>query len=174
MIVGGVFTKGNELKDILGLDRDVVGSRYVSAAKEDIDGVVYNGNNGATLLNEEYADYTCDDITGSNIEVIFNYYENVGGQATIEFPSNGCGELDVKRCRKNKDCKWMKDEEKCVSKDDDGGGNGGIGLFGSHALVNEEKPMTKESNSAHHAEWKMMLVGFFLDCGSKIICVEVL
>ena len=102
-VVGGVITKGDKLVDILELDAPIVGRRFVTVAKEDVDGVVFYSGNAITN------NLTCDDVTEDDVETR-NYYETVDGQAIIVFPSDPvtCGDFDGKKkeCRKSKECEW--------------------------------------------------------------------
>ena len=75
VVAGGVFTQGERLTDIVGLDREVVGTRFLTAAKK-VYGVVSSGGfTGLTILNEDYANATCDDVDISDIEDLFNFRE---------------------------------------------------------------------------------------------------
>ena len=110
-VVGGVYTKGDKLVDILELDAPFVGSRFKAFAKEDVDGVVFYSSVFDTTD-------TCDDVTEDDVETR-NYYETVDGQAIIVFPSDPvtCGDFDGKQkeCRKSKQCEWDTNEGTCVS-----------------------------------------------------------
>ena len=158
-VVGGVYITGDKLVDILELDAPFVGRRFITVAKEDVDGVVFYSGNAITN------NLTCDDVTEDDVEIRFNYYETVDGQAIIVFPSDpvNCGYFDSKKeCRKSKDCEWDTDKGTCVSS------LGGSGRLSVESLSKDEaatlQDMANSSNSADHKVWMLvsgMVAGLF-------------
>ena len=153
VVVGGVYTTGDKLIDIYELDAPIVDRRFVAAAKEE-EGVVYNSGSCATCTNDEYADFTCDDIDATNVEEILNFYEN-DGQATIVFPSDPvtCGDFDGKKkeCRKSKQCGWDTNEETCSVST--------LGVFRGESLSKEEAPIQDMANGSDSVDPKMIMSG---------------
>ena len=101
---------------------------------------------------------TCDDIDATNVEEILNFYEKVGGQAIIEFPSDPviCGEVEGKKdCRKSKECEWDTSEGTCVSSSL---GVGGI-FVQVESLSKEEAPIQDMENGSDSADPKMIMSG---------------
>ena len=149
-VVGGVITKGDKLVDILELDAPFVGRRFVTVAKEDVDGVVFYSGNAITN------NLTCDDVTEDDVETRFNYYETVDGQAIIVFPSDPvtCGDFDGKKkeCRKSKQCEWDTNEGACVS-------NLGVAIVRGESLSNEEAQIQDMANGSNSADPKMIMPG---------------
>ena len=147
------------------LGSEVVGTSFASAVKVE-DGVPSFGG---------YVPFvdSCEEISLANITDYFTFEEVVGEKEKFELDapseSDGCAELDMKQCRKSKgECEWTgetgkkKDDGKCVTKENGGGGQGGAVSLGAHSLIGEEVPMKemkKESNSSNRAGWKTKTVG---------------
>ena len=150
VVVGGVYIKGDKFVDIFELDAPFVGRRFVTFAKEDVDGVVFYSSVFVTTD-------TCDEVTEDNVETRI-FYEKIDGQAIIEFPSDpvNCGEVEGKKdCRKSKQCEWDTNEETCVSS---------LGISfpvtpAAQSLSKEEAPIQDMANGSNSADPKMIMSG---------------